>query len=80
MNDRDDFPQGTKKAVALRAAYRCSMPGRHRLTVGPSEESSASVAIIGEATHIHAASPGQGARRYLASMSAEERTCIMNAT
>jgi hypothetical protein len=34
---------------------------------------------IGKAAHIHAAAPGPGARRYLASMSREERTHIDNA-
>ncbi len=35
--------------------------------------------MIGKAAHIHAAAPGPGARRYLASMSREERTHINNA-
>ena len=35
--------------------------------------------MIGKAAQIHAAAPGRGARRYLASMSREERTHITNA-
>lgn len=35
--------------------------------------------MIGKAAHIHAAAPGPGARRYLASMTREERTHISNA-
>jgi len=35
--------------------------------------------MIGKAAHIHAAAPGPGARRYLASMSREERSHITNA-
>jgi hypothetical protein len=35
--------------------------------------------MIGKAAHIHAAAPGPGARRYLASMSSEERSHITNA-
>ena len=35
--------------------------------------------MIGKAAHIHAAAPGPGARRYLASMTREERIHITNA-
>ena len=35
--------------------------------------------MIGKAAHIHAAAPGPGARRYLPSMTREERTDISNA-
>jgi hypothetical protein len=77
MTNRDDFSPTTKRAVALRAGYRCSFDGCRKPTVGPSDESSTAWTGIGVAAHICAAAPG-GAR-YLASMSAEERSHIDNA-
>ncbi len=79
MGNRDEFSKATKHAVALRAGYRCSMPGCRQPTAGPSEESGGSAAVIGQAAHIHAAASGQGARRYLETMTAEERADISNA-
>lgn len=76
-SNRDDFPDRVRKAVALRAQYRCSFPGCTQITVGPSEESSIAVARIGVAAHIHAASPG--GKRYLGSMTTEQRAGIDNA-
>ena len=55
------------------------MPECQRSTVGPSAESAYAVAVVGEAAHIHAAASGPGARRYLASMTPDERTDISNA-
>lgn len=57
MNNRDDFSEKTKLAVALRASYRCSFEGCNRSTVGPSDESNASLDNIGKAAHISAAAP-----------------------
>lgn len=79
MSNRDEFSEDTKRKVALRASHRCSFPGCSQITAGPSDESSAAVNMIGQAAHIHAAAPGPGARRYLASMSREERSHITNA-
>lgn len=79
MTNRDDFSAPVKRAIALRAAYRCSFSGCNRLTIGPSEESPSASACVGVAAHIHAASPGQGARRYLEAMTSEERSDIDNA-
>ena len=79
MCNRDEFSEDTKRKVALRASHRCSFPGCSQITAGPSDESSAAVNMIGKAAHIHAAAPGPGARRYLASMSREERSHITNA-
>jgi hypothetical protein len=73
---RDDFSEGTKSALAHRAAYFCSFAGCLRPTVGPSDEASDKVANIGIAAHICAASPG-GAR-YDAAMSSSERKNIDN--
>jgi hypothetical protein len=77
MTDRDDFSKQTKQYVALRAGHQCSFTGCPQRTVGPSEESPAGVTIVGDAAHICAASPG--GRRYVASMSSEERSHIDNA-
>lgn len=76
-SNRDEFPESVRRAVALRAQYRCSFPGCPQITVGPSEESSMAVTRIGVAAHIHAASPG--GKRYLESMTVEQRAGIDNA-
>jgi hypothetical protein len=79
MSNRDEFRSPVKSAVALRAGYCCSFKGCGRLTVGPSDESPLATASVGVAAHIHAAASGQGARRYLSSMTSEERSHIDNA-
>jgi hypothetical protein len=79
MSNRDEFSDKTKKAVAARAGWHCSFTGCPKLTVGPSEESSDAVTIIGKAAHICGAAPGRGSRRYLASMTPDERAGIDNA-
>jgi hypothetical protein len=71
---RDDFAESTKRILALRAGYRCSIC--QRLTAGPSEEHPMAVASIGVAAHISAASPG--GKRYLQAMSREDRSSIEN--
>jgi hypothetical protein len=77
MSNRDDFSPTIKRAVALRAGYRCSFPNCGTTTVGPSAESLEAVANIGEAAHICGAAPG--AKRYDPAMTAEERSDIGNA-
>jgi hypothetical protein len=79
MSNRDDFTKRTKTAVAMRAHWDCSFTGCGKPTVGPSEESSEAVTMIGKAAHICAAAPGPGSRRYDASMTSEERASIDNA-
>jgi hypothetical protein len=76
---RDEFPLETKRAVETRANGHCSFRGCGRPTAGPSAESTKAVNRIGKAAHIHAAAPGPGSRRYLASMSHEQRSHIDNA-
>jgi hypothetical protein len=66
-----------KRAVALRAGYACSFTGCPQLTAGPSDESEMAVTMIGKAAHIHAAA--RGGRRYLESMTPQERAGISNA-
>ena len=73
---RDDFNQRTRSDLALRASHHCSMCKCS--TVGPSEEASNAVTMIGIAAHICAAAPGAGARRYDATMTPEERSHIDN--
>lgn len=77
MSNRDDFLPKTKLAVALRASHRCSFSGCPQITAGPSDESASAVTMIGKAAHIHAAA--RGGRRYLESMSPEDRVDISNA-
>ncbi len=76
MNKRDDFLEPTRKALALRAGYRCSFRGCDCPTVGPSDESSTASASTGVAAHIHAAAPG--GRRFLDAMTPDERRDISN--
>ena len=75
-NTRDDFSQKTKNALALRAGYQCSLC--HKSTVGPSDEASNAVTMIGIAAHIAAAASGPGARRYDPVMTPEQRASIDN--
>lgn len=79
MSTRDEFSQKTKNAVAARAGWLCSFKGCAKSTVGPSEESPSAIAMIGVAAHICGAAPGRGSRRYMATMSQEERSGIENA-
>ena len=73
---RDNFSKKTKELLAKRVAFRCSFPGCHRITIGPSKEDNESVINLGEAAHINAAS--QNGPRYDESMTPEERRSISN--
>lgn len=73
---RDDFSENTKRRLALRAGYLCSICSK--ITIGPSEESVLAVNLTGVAAHISSASSGSGARRYDASLSSDERSSIEN--
>lgn len=73
---RDEFSRRTKSDLALRASYLCSLCGCS--TVGPSDEGTSAVTMIGVAAHICAAAPGIGARRYHSGMSPEQRSHIDN--
>lgn len=75
-SSRDDFSRRTKSDLALRASYQCSLCKAS--TVGPSDEASNAVTMIGVAAHIAAAAPGPGARRYDHSMTPEQRGSIDN--
>ena len=63
-----------REVVAFR---RCSFTGCSHITVGPSDEAPDAHANIGEAAHICAAAPG--GRRYVLTMTPDERAHIDNA-
>jgi hypothetical protein len=79
MSNRDEFSKRTRNLVALRANQHCSFRGCAQPTSGPSAESSEAVNRTGRAAHIHGAASGPGSRRYLASMTREQRIDISNA-
>lgn len=74
---RQDFPAGIVRKVAERAAYICSNPSCHRVTIGPDQALPNSSIKTGEAAHVCAASPG--GPRYDMSQSEQERKGINNA-
>lgn len=74
--NRDDFSAQTKRDMALRASYHCSLCKCS--TVGPSEEGPSAITLIGVAAHISAAASGPGARRYDPTITAEQRSHIDN--
>jgi len=71
---RDDFASNIRSTLAGRAGYLCSICQAN--TIGPSSESLSSIANIGVAAHIAAASPG--GPRYDKSMSMSARSDIAN--
>lgn len=72
--DENKFRASTKRRLAERSGYLCSLCGKH--TVGPSNESKESVALIGDAAHISSAEPG--GRRYDVNMTTKSRRDINN--
>ena len=74
---RHNFPQNVVSKVAERAAYICSNPACHRVTIGPDKSTSHHSIKTGEAAHICAAS--SGGPRYDMSQSEAERKGINNA-
>lgn len=73
---RDEFSESTKSRLAMRAGYRCSMPGCNQQTIGPSDESPEGVINVGVAAHICAAAPN--GPRYAPDMTREQRRGIRN--
>lgn len=78
MSNRDEFSPTVKRKLAERAGYRCSFPDCSGPTIGPSDESTASTSNVGMACHIAGASDGPGSRRYVPSMTVQERSSIEN--
>lgn len=74
MANRDEFSPAVRSALALRAAYHCSICDRS--TIGPSDESPTATSNIGTASHICAAA--LGGRRYDPNMTPEERAGVGN--
>ena len=74
-SNRDDFSEATKRALAGRAGHRCSI--YKTPTIGPSDESPTAFMNVGIASHITAAAPGQGARRYDPLLTPEQRSGIL---
>lgn len=74
--NRDDFPERTKRALALRSNYRCAFPNCGKPTSGPSDESPEHFVNIGVAAHIQAAAPG--GPRYDAEQTSLDRLNITN--
>lgn len=75
-SNRDEFTPRTKRDLALRASYLCSLCKSS--TVGPSDEAPDAVTMTGVAAHIAAAASGPGARRYDPRMTSGERSHIDN--
>lgn len=73
---RDDFSSRTKRKLAERAGYLCSIC--NVITVGPSNETSYSVNLTGVAAHIAGASEGPGSRRHDPAMLPSQRKDIDN--
>lgn len=76
-NNREgsEFSPTTRRHLAMRAGFRCSMPTCRALTAGPSDESPNSVTDVGVAAHINSAAQG---RRYDPNMPPEDRKDIRN--
>ncbi|MDO8532850.1 MAG: hypothetical protein Q7T26_11940 [Dehalococcoidia bacterium] len=76
MSTRQEFSEGVKRTVAQRAAYLCSRPECHALTVVPHSDPQKAL-TSGVAAHICAAAPG--GPRFDSEQTEEERTGIDNA-
>jgi hypothetical protein len=77
MNNREgsEFSAATRRNLAMRAGFRCSMPSCRALTAGPSDESPNSVTDVGVAAHINSAAKD---RRYDPNMPPNFRRDIRN--
>ncbi len=71
--NRDDFSARTRRRLAERASFRCSICGN--ATIGPSAQSNDAVSTSGRASHICAAAPGGPRFR---AMTTEKRSGIEN--
>src|SRR5262245_37444426 len=72
---RDEFPEQTRRALALRVGYRCTRPECGALTSGPQDDPSKAV-NVGVAAHITAASAG--GPRFDPQLTPDERTAASN--
>ncbi len=77
MNEfRDDFSKTVVDALGKRAAFICSNPDCHILTLAPSDENENKFLYFGKAAHICAAA--KGGPRYVAEMTSDERKTASN--
>jgi hypothetical protein len=76
MSNRDNFTPSIKRVMAERVAWRCSFPDCGMITIGPKMGDDSKSINLGEAAHIHAASP-EGPR-YDSAMLSEQRKAIQN--
>lgn len=74
MAARDNFSAPVRNALALRAAYKCSIC--NQATVGPSDEAPTATSNIGTAAHICAAAAG--GPRYDSKMTSDQRASVDN--
>src|ERR1700679_2222919 len=72
----DDFSLPTARKLAERAAFICSNPSCHRITIGPDQSTSALSVKTGKAAHICASRPT--GPRYDMSQTPAERSGIEN--
>ncbi|HCG5509821.1 TPA: hypothetical protein NJ005_002784 [Vibrio parahaemolyticus] len=75
-NNRDEFPEKTKKILAERVAWHCSFPNCDAVTVGPSNTDPTNKINNGIAAHITAAA--EGGPRYDEKLSSEQRKSLDN--
>ncbi|MFN4151499.1 MAG: hypothetical protein ACK4IX_11195, partial [Candidatus Sericytochromatia bacterium] len=73
---RDEFKASVVRALGERVGFICSFPGCKISTIGPHSTGQSKSIIVGEASHITAASP-QGPR-FDKNMTPEERSSINN--
>ena len=73
--NRDDFSKQTIEKLAKRVGYHCSKPDCRAITVGP-KQGNDDAAVLGQAAHICAASPG--GPRYDPLMTREQRKSFDN--
>jgi hypothetical protein len=73
---RDNFSAKVRLTLGSRVAFRCSFPDCGVLTIGPKAVGDSEFVNIGEASHIHAASPG--GPRYNSKMTVLERSSFSN--
>lgn len=76
-NNRIEFSSRVVNQLKQRAAFICSNPECHRLTIAPSKVDLEQVLYTGVVSHIHAASPG--GPRYDGNLSKKECQSINNA-
>lgn len=73
---RDEFPKPVVDALAKRAAFICSSPDCHAMTIAPSFEHEEKFIYVGVAAHICAAA--EGGPRYDPTMSDDDRKAASN--